>query len=203
MYRRQASLYLPNLLHIESLRIRHNPLQARLIPAHVTLCREDEVTDWDAFQARLASLCPFEITLGFEAPVRDKDFVFLPVREGLEEFHQFRSALMQGEPRKHTPHVTIIHPRNGTCTDPIFREISASIAPFTCTFREVMLIEQVGDGVWNKIAQVGISHESHVRNPCNEQSDSPKSLPRGDLELTVASPPMQYRDAGSETSRTG
>ena len=54
MKRRQASLFLSDQFQIESLRLRYNPIQARLIPAHVTLCREDEVTDWDLVRARLA-----------------------------------------------------------------------------------------------------------------------------------------------------
>jgi hypothetical protein len=162
MNRRQASLYLPDLLHIESLRFRHNPTQARLIPAHVTLCREDEVTDWDAFRSNLECLCPFQITLDFGVPVRDNNFVFLPVRAGLEEFHDFRRALLPKEPRKQTPHVTIIHPRNGNCTDDVFSDISANISPFQFTFREVMLIEQEGDGVWKPFARVGAASERPV-----------------------------------------
>lgn len=159
MNRRQASLYLPDLLHIESLRVRFNPAQALLIPAHVTLCREDEVTDWDAFQARLESLCPFKITLEFGVPVRENNFVFLPVRGGVDEFHQFRTALLKREPRRHIPHVTIIHPRNGTCTDQIFADILEKVQPFQITFREVMLIEQKDDGVWNLVARVGTANE--------------------------------------------
>jgi hypothetical protein len=57
MKRRQASMFLTDQFQIEALRSRHNPVQARLIPAHVTLCREDEVTDWDAFRTVLESLC--------------------------------------------------------------------------------------------------------------------------------------------------
>lgn len=155
--RRQASLYLPEQFQLEALRFRHNPLQAQLIPAHVTLCREDEVVDWVAFESRLESLCPFEITLEFGAPVRERDFVYLPVRSGLEDFHEFRCTLLTTTARRHNPHVTIIHPRNGTCTDQIFAEISATISPFQTTFREVMLIEQEDGGVWKIMSRVGKS----------------------------------------------
>jgi 2'-5' RNA ligase len=159
MNRRQASLFLPDQFQIESVRFRHNPAQARLIPAHVTLCREDEVADWDAFRARLASLCPFEITLGFGVPVRENDFVYLPVCEGQDSFQEFRCAILAKDARKQTPHVTIIHPRNGSCTDQIFADISATISSFQYTFREVMLIEQEDDGVWSLITRVGNSNE--------------------------------------------
>lgn len=173
MNRRQASLYLPNALHVESLRRRHNPVQARLIPAHVTLCREDEVDDWDAVRETLLSVCPFELTLEFGAPVREHNFVFLPVRKGLDAFHAFRRTLLKAEPRQHIPHVTIIHPRNGTCTDSIFEEIASNIEPFPCTFREVMLIEQKGDGPWFPFARTESSVQAPIRPLDNEQRDRP------------------------------
>lgn len=45
--RRQATLYLPSpcSVAVEAVRSRYNPVQAELIAAHVTLCREDEVGD--------------------------------------------------------------------------------------------------------------------------------------------------------------
>ncbi len=160
MIRRQASLYLLDQFQIEALRFRHNSMQARLIPAHVTLCREDEVTDWVAFQARLEALRPFEITLTFGTPVREHNFVYLPVHEGIDDYHDFRRAILSQEARKQTPHLTLIHPRNGTCNDQIIADISANIvSPFQYTFREVMLIEQEHGGVWNVISQIGKSHE--------------------------------------------
>lgn len=155
MNRRQASLYLADVPQLESMRANYNPAQFQLILAHVTLCREDEVEDWDILRERLESLCPFEITLGFDAPVRNDDFVFLPVGEGLQSFHEFRKALLTHEPRVQNPHVTIIHPRNGICTDQIFEEISQCIFPFQRTFRDVMLIEQIDGGIWHIISSIG------------------------------------------------
>lgn len=154
MKRRQASLFLPASNQIESARLRYNPIQARLIPAHVTLCREDEVSDWDAFRAGLESLVPFEITLTFGVPVREHNFVYLPVREGLEDYQEFRRKILSEDARDQTPHVTLIHPRNGTCTDEIFADIVATIdTPLQCTFCEVMLIEQEDDEVWRVISR--------------------------------------------------
>ncbi len=157
MIRRQVSLFLRDRIDIESLRLRYNPIQAQLIPPHVTLCREDELTDWDTIRSRLETLCPFEITLEFGAPVREDHFVYLPVREGQDDFHAFRCAILDEGARRQTPHLTLIHPRNGTCTDEIFAELSESISPFQYTFCEAMFIEQVDGGVWKVIAQVGTS----------------------------------------------
>jgi hypothetical protein len=154
LIRRQASLYLTDVRHIELLRMRFNPAQARLIPAHVTLCREDEVADWDSFRARLESLRPFELRLTFGKPCRDGNFVYLPVEQGVQEFHNLRCALLTPEPRQHTPHLTIIHPRNGVCTDQDFAEISQAIPSFQHCFQEVMLIWQEGGSVWELLAKV-------------------------------------------------
>lgn len=156
MKRRQASLFLRDQFNIVALRLRHNPVQARLITAHVTLCREDEVTDWDDLRSRLECLCPFEISLTFGQPVREDNFVYLPVHEGLADYQALRRTILPKVAREHIPHVTLIHPRNGTCTDKIFADISASlISPFQFTFREVMLIEQKDGGVWRVISQIG------------------------------------------------
>lgn len=155
MKRRQASLYLTGQSDIESLRSRYNPMQARLIPPHVTLCREDEVTDWGDFQNRLESLRPFAITITFGIPVREDNFVYLPVLEGLEEFQSFRQAILSSEARIHIPHLTLIHPRNGICTEQIFAEISKTITePLPYTFCEVRIIEQEEGGIWNVISRV-------------------------------------------------
>ncbi|XZE43280.1 hypothetical protein SH467x_002835 [Pirellulaceae bacterium SH467] len=179
MRRRQASLFLPDLFQIEAIRFRYNPIQARLIPAHVTLCREDEVTDWDAFQARLESLVPMAITLTFGAPVRENNFVFLPVLDGLSNYHDFRRAILPNEARNLIPHVTLIHPRNGICTDPIFADVSATIiSPIQYTFREVRIIEQEAGGVWRVIASVGNSMDEAT--VMEKDTDEQTILPAGE-----------------------
>lgn len=152
--RRQASLYLFDHFTIESCRSRFNPAQARLIPPHVTLCREDEVTDWGAWQKSLESLLPLEITLEFGDPVREENFVYLPVARGLEDFRQLRAKILRPPVREHSPHLTLIHPRNGICSDEIFNEITANLRPFQYTFREVALIEQVDGGAWTLISRI-------------------------------------------------
>ena len=60
--RRQASLYLYDAWIVEGLRKRFNPAQAALIPAHITLCREDEVNDWTAFEDRIRATLPIALT---------------------------------------------------------------------------------------------------------------------------------------------
>ncbi len=154
--RRQATLYLPlpDSTAIESLRARFNRLQFGLIRAHVTLCREDEVSDWDKIASRLSDLRSIEVTLSFGLPVRNDNLVYLPATGSTESYNALRSLLLSTRnsvPRKQNPHVTLIHPRNGICSDSVFDEISRQLKPFTATFRSVTLIEQVGGGPWQDL----------------------------------------------------
>lgn len=156
--RRQATLYLPfpESGAVESLRSRFNPIQFTLIRAHVTLLREDEVEDWDRLVSRLASLGSITVTLSFGAPVRDGNLVVLPAVESTESFRALRQTLLAGavaEPRRHEPHITLVHPRNGTCSDAAFEEICAQYTPFTVTLQAVTIIEQADGGRWMDVAR--------------------------------------------------
>jgi hypothetical protein len=147
--RTQASLYLVDVPKVESIRRRFNPAQARLIPAHVTLCREDEAESWHGLCERIQSLCPFELTLEFGAPIRNGNFVYLPPQTGEEDFHRLRCDLLDAPVRRQDPHLTLIHPRNGICDEAVFAEIHKTIRPFTHTFHHIEIIEQAKGGVWN------------------------------------------------------
>ncbi|MDX2217475.1 MAG: 2'-5' RNA ligase family protein [Burkholderiales bacterium] len=158
-YRRQASLYLPDgddRRRIEILRRRFNPAQAALIPAHVTLCREGEVADWEVLAARARDLRPIFVSLRFGPPVREGNLVFLPATGPVAQFDDLRAALLAGDrtPRRETPHITLVHPRNGTCNDEAFRAIRADFVPFTAVFTTIMLIEQRNGGVWRTWSKV-------------------------------------------------
>lgn len=147
----QASLYLQQVPSLEDLRRRFNPRQAELIPAHVTLCREDEVDDWRELKARALGLDPLQLKLTFGRPVREQNLVYLPVVEGLDAFRMLRETLLGASPRDHDPHITLIHPRNGNCTDDVFDEIMRLSRPFSHTFEVIRVIEQRNGGVWRTV----------------------------------------------------
>ncbi len=158
--RRQATLYLP-LPHsdrIESLRSQFNRHQFELIRAHVTLCREDEVSDWGELASRLLDQGTIEVELEFGMPIRDNNLVYLPAIGSTDSFDSLRHAILSSShsiPRKHRPHMTLIHPRNGLCTDQVFDEIMARCEPFSAFFRYVTLIEQVNLERWRELAAFG------------------------------------------------
>lgn len=149
--RRQATLFLCGVPAIEDIRRTYNPIQSALISAHVTLCREDEVNDWDRLAAHLESWRP-TITLEFDRPERDANLVFLPGNDALGAFKTLRQYLLESEKiRDHKPHITLIHPRNGECTDAIWESIKTKIEPFTYTFRHVSFILQQDGGEWQTL----------------------------------------------------
>lgn len=163
--RRQASLFLHEVPLIEGLRWKFNPNQAALIPPHVTLIREDEVLDWKKLGNQLSMLGKWELMLGFGKPIWHDGLVYLPVSESRSTavsltFDSLRAKLLVGQseddlthaPRKHVPHLTLIHPRNGLCTDSIFAEIQQSLVEFEYCFREVVLIEQSDGGPWRVLS---------------------------------------------------
>lgn len=148
--RRQASLFLDNVAAVEAMRHRYDPAQAKRIPAHVTLCREDEVVDWEILHRNLDVVSPFELRLSFGIPVQTGNFVFLPVVAGANEYQLLRQSLLSQKPRWQDPHLTIIHPRDGKCDAAIFSDISTRITPFQYTFHNAVLIEQLDGGVWRQ-----------------------------------------------------
>jgi hypothetical protein len=130
--------------------MRWNPLQAQLIRSHVTLIREDEVDDWSQLAKRLQGV-PVSLCLEFGSPKRQQHFVYYPCIAGQAAFHQLRCELLQVKSeavRVQEPHITLIHPRNGVCTDATFAEVLQMAAPFSCHFHEVTLIEQAQGGRW-------------------------------------------------------
>lgn len=171
--RRQASLYITGCTEIEEVRHRFNPAQARLIPPHLTLCREDEVIDWNELANRIAKLSPIALVVEFGKPERDRNFVYLPILSGEDQFDALRYQLLcntnqlvlgdnpnlsdpvnEGDfvPRKQLPHLTLIHPRNGMCSDSVFEEICNRVQPFRHVLRDIFIIEQTDGGPWRIVS---------------------------------------------------
>ena len=152
--RRQATLFLHDE-SLDALRRRWNPLQAELIDCHVTLLREDEVDDWDDVRNWLLTK-PSAFVMEFGKPVREDNLVYLPCTDGVDAFQALRACLLQSHtqmPRPHKPHITLIHPRNGQCTDEIFEMIFQAVERKRVVFDEVCLIEQVAGGPWSVLGR--------------------------------------------------
>ncbi len=153
--RRQVSLYLPEPAHsiIDTVRARVDPIQHELIPAHVTLCRDDEATDWAVVEHRLGELARVSVTLEF-GPVClcDGGGLRLPVASPTMEFDDLRARLLAGPgtlPHPLAPHITLRHPRNVASLGPVNARAASFSYAVPIHFTKASLIEQVDDGPWH------------------------------------------------------
>lgn len=153
--RRQATLFLPpsSAENVEAIRASFNPVQASLIRAHVTLCREDEVTDWEQFKSQMSLVRPLSLQLTFSHLVREGDLVYAGVEDS-HKFHELRNQVLSAKPgttRKHDPHLTLVHPRNGKCSDDTYAKLQTQFKPFTANLDTITIIEQVDGGIWQEV----------------------------------------------------
>ncbi len=150
-FRRQLSLFLPEpeRAAFDALRQRFDPFQFSLIPAHVTLARDDEVHDLTALLARLRTISELSLRLVFaDAELTEWGTIYVPVDDGRERFDALRQSMIGPNSRLHEPHVTIVHPRNVTGTREMLTEIRRATLPPSVTLGEIVLIEQVGSAPW-------------------------------------------------------
>ena len=153
---------------IESIRAEFNPIQHSLIPAHVTLCREDEIEEIDKIIERIKSINykkPFRIRFKSVKRFADGKGALIPATDRNIEFKELRmSVLGQAKLRKEQfPHITLMHPRNSTCTDEIFEKIKKQELPTELLFDKINLIEQRNGGKWKVIKEFNIV-EKELRN---------------------------------------
>lgn len=147
---------------IETARKKFNPLQYGIIKSHLTLCREDELTDLDQVMKNLDDLTPGCLTFKIGEVERSEDGkgVILPVYDENNQFKYLRELVLKGvvdHPKHLKAHITIIHPRNATCTDVIFSELKKVIFPALLTFKKISLIIQEGNNPWEISRTIALS----------------------------------------------
>lgn len=155
--RRQLTLFVEqkDAETIEQVRQEFNPIQFELIKSHVTLCREDEIQNLELVISNLLLLTPTEIVIKFVKATRFDKGLFLPATTDNGQFQELRRQVLVGlcdNPRKQDPHITLMHPRNSTCTDKIFGQIEKVSLPTELKFKRITLIEQEDGRQW-KILQ--------------------------------------------------
>jgi hypothetical protein len=149
--RRQLTLWLPETqrLVVESIRLRIDPSQHALIPAHVTLCRDDELPDLGDLRKRLDGLGRFSLTLKFGGPeVLPDGCVLLRPKSGVEEFQALRKAILGPSSPSYGPHLTLLHPRNAQGASYELAAITRELQGLSISFRTIALIEQHGSSPW-------------------------------------------------------
>lgn len=147
--RRQLTLFIENKT-IEKIRAKFNPLQYDLIACHVTLCREDEFEDLANVISKIKTInieTPLQLTFNKVERFDNGKGVLIPASAENKDFHNLRAKILDA-PRNHLPHITLMHPRNSTCTDAVFEEIKSYKLPKIIAFNKISLIEQKDNGKW-------------------------------------------------------
>ncbi|MBL4594125.1 MAG: 2'-5' RNA ligase family protein [Flavobacteriales bacterium] len=160
--RKQLTLFIEESnVNIEKIRAEFNPEQHNLISAHITLCREDEIESIDKIIQRIKSITLKKpIRIGFKSVERfaDEKGILIPATDKNIEFRELRKFVL-GQTKltkEQFPHITLMHPRNSTCTDEIFEEIKKQELPTELLFDRISLIEQKNGGKWKVIKEFNI-----------------------------------------------
>lgn len=164
--RRQLTLFVetPYSKAIQQIRSKYNPVQSALINSHVTLCREDEIENLEAVINNLENLRDKSILIHFSKVERfaEGKGVLIPAAPGNHSFHQLRKTILHGinqNPGLHQPHITLLHPRNSTCTDAVFEVIQQVNFPVSIIFNTISLVEQKGDSPWKVLQEFELGKE--------------------------------------------
>ncbi len=160
--RTQLTLFVPDpiRIRIEAVRQVLDPEQHRLIPAHVTLCRDDELAalpaDLIRLQFAVGDTAP--ITLRFAGPqVFDGHGILLPCNSGSDAFHALRAQILgAGGLRRAEPHITLAHPRNPKAPGNSIANAAAVASGMMIRFRTASLIEQVDGEPWKVVEEFGL-----------------------------------------------
>jgi len=102
---------------------------------------------------------PVTINFGPVIQFSEGKGVMIPALEENEAFHALRARILHGivaQPRRHEPHITLMHPRNSTCTDAMFEEIKRVALPERVRFERICLIEQEMGKPWQIIDVFGL-----------------------------------------------
>ncbi len=162
--RKQLSLYVPGdtAIDIEAVRNIVDPIQSNLIPAHVTLCREDELHELASIKARLAQipLSPIKLRFG-KAEVFSGHGLLLKCLKGENDFRLLREYLLASKNiRNQSPHITLAHPRNPQSVGNSLNNTFQLPDSIEITFPTVYLIEQSGNSPWRVLETYSLSRDS-------------------------------------------
>ena len=157
--RRQVSLFVPHGARavLDDVRARADPVQHGLIPAHVTLVRDEDVADWGVVRGRLAGLADLDLRLvvtGLELEHWGGAYLRLDDPDGA--FAACRANLLGDQPgrdRIQTPHVTLMHPRNRATFGMDPAELRGVVFPEELRFGRATFIEQFGGGPWRIVEE--------------------------------------------------
>lgn len=149
--RQQLSLFLPQNERekVDRIRSKVDPKQFALIPAHLTLCRDDELIFFSTIEQRLLELAPFHLQMTFGPPeVLSDGCVLLRPVEGQEAYQEIRRQLLGSTASIHNAHITLLHPRHAEDAHYNLQEIRESLSDLVVQFQAISHITKKGDEPW-------------------------------------------------------
>lgn len=135
--RRQLTLIVAPDQHaaLDRVRQRLDPKQYAIVPAHVTLCRDEELVPWPEIHRRLERLVPFSIRMPFGEPRRLADgCILLRLTDGMEPYQELRNSILGAPAPHHGPHLTLLHPRNAAAVESDLGRLAQELAGTVVTF---------------------------------------------------------------------
>ncbi len=137
---------------LEDLRLLLDPVQCRLIPAHVTLCSEEDLSPavLHDLRSRLEHAEMAQLTLTFGPAQAFGDHgIMLPCISGEPQFQALRAHVLGHPPQRHqTPHLTLAHPRNPKAPGNHISHTALLPREIRIHFNDIRLIEQREAGPW-------------------------------------------------------
>lgn len=138
------------------MRRKYDRNQFDIIPAHVTLCDDDEVEPWDLVADALRSLKRIDIALSLGAVTRLTDgCVLIPVVGSTSSYDQARQQILGERYKPRAPHITLLHPRHSAGKEHLFAAIKKEVLPAFVRLNEISLIEQIDSRAWNVVERYG------------------------------------------------
>ncbi|QEL55021.1 2'-5' RNA ligase family protein [Chromobacterium paludis] len=155
--REQLTLFVPRVegAPLEVVRRALDPVQAGLIAAHVTLCREDEIAglSMERLFERLRGMAPLRLAFG-PAECFLGHGILLPCIEGEADFQAMRRAVLGSGARGHAPHLTLAHPRNPRAAGNSLLDTPGLPGAMTLMFGAVSMIRQHGEAPWRQLGRM-------------------------------------------------
>ena len=152
--RRQLTLFLPEpeKSFIDAVRSSCDPIQFQLISAHVTLCRESEVTDWSQVWKRVVGVAGAAIEFKLGRPELLEDgCILIPLLGETVQYDNLRKQILGHTPTPMRPHITLLHPRNSLGKVETLEQICRERLPDSTVLDEVAMIEQSGGEPWTTL----------------------------------------------------
>lgn len=158
----QLTLFVPPVAAepLEAARRILDPVQASLIAAHVTLCRDEEAGELAPaiLQGRIAASDARPITLRFGPPERFGGHgILMPCIEGNGEFRALRQQVLgTATPVYQAPHITLAHPRNPRAPGNHVANIAGLASGLRLTFSILSRIRQEGLAPWQVLQEYSL-----------------------------------------------